>query len=1027
MHFDRRHVPGSPDAGFIGADIEVVALTGTRMTSATEDDESFNLPLVPFAGYPTTALQASEVMGGEWKAGWLFSEQGPTGAPSPTNAGPSLTSSFSGHVLKPALTQSNVQYHVAGVRGERDLDYAVVSVSGAVITQQNISRDTGFGYYCHFLLTGSQGLARSSSLPSVDSTMTAFQPHDGADLNIAFVAKHRTRPSEPQELFVHDGHVLIWNPLAGNKGWKLLVSENDSSFGSVYLQIPFLNVSGGPYVEDAYTPGCWFVCVIAVDRKNGTGRVAVKDLSTGILTIGPAVSTATYTAMTGSGLMQMFGYSNSSGYNPPRNFAMSALYMGCSTGSAADMSTEAGITRAVNGLANCILSPTNHKWSGSLDIQNSIGPFGTADITKKVNRDLLGLGTGSLGYAYSSPTFTTTGSTIPSWTNDHLGQNAAFVIPTLSSSDHEVRVLNAFRSGTYALEDTAVPASATMYYSKKSTYRHVTVKLTASVINVYNPTPSADGLWRPTHFHAGKGIPISRVTSSNSDTGLPISVSSYSRTPCVIDVPVSYSGKIADIKVWVEVCQVSGANLFNGLYHLGNLGIALRSPNVKWGHAHPIRNDPELKRVFASDPASFSYFGQGSNNAGLFGPNSIYDFYRDTFLIWEGTSLWERGPGLVSSLYPYATVMCHYPGFQLDRGMRTVFADSAPIKNPRHNYGAGTSASYVGAPNSYFGFNNAWGFDVPWTSETEYSGSNTYALAGSPPRGWLTGPGGTNGDNEWPTTGSNYGADYIRPQYPLLDPIYQRKVYGDEFAMYVPDDPTIVEPIFRPEQWTGYRPGLRGTEASGTWQLVLIDGRSSGIIDTSPSYFRQVRLEFTLYSGSDMDIPRRSETKQRPWSRKNEQLLFRMSGTDAVIHVVGARPSGSREAFVSETYLFFDNEDKTSEIGRTFGVSYLTGSIENSDAALFYRLTGTLADLSGGMPGWLLNNEFGMPMIPLSSASLVEPSSEDIISIHPQDIMTVRPLLDGTQRLSDAAKDASPPLTRAQYAVEVNSDDDTDE
>jgi hypothetical protein len=1022
MHFDRRHVPGSPDAGFIGADIEVVALTGTRMTSATEDDETFNLPLVPFAGYPTTALQASEVMGGVWSAGWLFSERGPTGVPSPTNAGSHLSSSFSGHVLKAALTQSNVQYRVAGVRGERDLDYAVASVSGAVITQQNVSFDFsagGFGFYSHFILTGSQGLARSSSLPSIDSTLTAFNPHNDADLNIAFVAKHRTRPNEPQEVFLHEGELLKKTGL-NTRGWKLTVAELDSSFGSVYMYVPQINVSGGPYVENAYTPGCWFVCVVALDRKNGAGRIAVKDLSTGILKVGPAISAATYTGMTGSGLLQMFGDGNGAGDNPPRNFVMSALYMGCSTGSAADMSTEAGITRAVNGLANCILSPTNHKWSGSLDIQNSIGPFGTADITRKVNRDLLGLGTGSLGYAYSSPTFTTTGSTVPSWTNNHLGQNAAFVIPTLSSSDHEVRVLNAFRSGTYALEDTAVPASATMYYSKKSTYRHVTVKLTASAASIVS-TPSSDGHFRPTRFITGKGIPISALTG----TGLGYAPSSVNASSsCVIDIPVPYSGKISDIKVWVEFMHVSGANLFGGRYPLGSFAVALRSPNVRWGHAHPIRNDPELKRVFSSNAVDFSYLG--TSFQGVFGPNRIFEFYRDTFLLWEGPWFVDNGPWpSYSAGGSVHEVGKFYPHLQRDRSMRTIFADGASIPNPRHNYAAGMSSSFNGSPNSYFGFDNAWGFDVPWTSETEYSGSNTYALAGSPPRGWLTGPGGTNGENEWPTTGSNYGAESIRPLYPLLDPIYQRKVYGPELAPYV-NELATEQLVIRPEEWTGFRPGLRGTEASGTWQLIVFDYGGGNTSVDYPCYFRQVRLEFTLYSGSDMDIPRRDGSKQKAWSRKTEQLLFRLSGSDGVF-TANSVATGCLEAHVSETYLMFDQEDKTSEVGRTFGVAYLTGSIENSDAALFYRLTGTLADLSGGMPGWLLNNEFGMPRIPLSSASLVEPSSEDIISIHPQDIMTVRPLLDGTQRLSDAAKDASPPLTRAQYAVEINSDDDTDE
>src|SRR5690606_16763825 len=157
-----------------------------------------------------------------------------------------------------------------------------------------------------------------------------------------------------------------------------------------------------------------------------------------------------------------------------------------------------------------------------------------------------------------------------------------------------------------------------------------------------------------------------------------------------------------------------------------------------------------------------------------------------------------------------------YPCWQRDRSMRTIFSDGAAVSNPRHIKDPSPSLNYVGSPNAGRGFNNAYGFDVPWTSESEISGANTYSDAGSPPVGWLTGPGGTNDVNEWPTTGVNYGADYLKPLYPLLDPLFQRKRYGD-----VPRRPNTGSALFDPGSWTGFRPGLYGTEASGTWYLLI--------------------------------------------------------------------------------------------------------------------------------------------------------------------------------------------------------------
>ncbi len=298
--------------------------------------------------------------------------------------------------------------------------------------------------------------------------------------------------------------------------------------------------------------------------------------------------------------------------------------------------------------------------------------------------------------------------------------------------------------------------------------------------------------------------------------------------------------------------------------------------------------------------------------------------------------------------------------------------------------------NYVGSPNAGVGLNNPWGATTYWTSSI-----------GSPPPGWLNGPGGTAAANEWPTTGSNLGAVYLKPHYPMLDAIEIKIPEAGPGVLYPTEYDT------RPVDYTksvARREGLRGTEISGTWKLLL-SGDCGDIDDYYPLYFKQVRLEITYEEhGSPENI--RMMSQVRPGRRGNE-VLYSTTGV-----LGGALTTASFNVNVSR--------DEHAEISRTFGIGLNTGSMLQANYALLYRLTGTLADISGTTPGWLLDNEFGMPRIPISSASLVEASSEPIFSMHPQDILTVRPLLDGAQRLSDAARDAQPVKTRAEYAAEIS-------
>lgn len=705
----------------------------------------------------------------------------------------------------------------------------------------------------------------------------------------------------------------------------------------------------------------------------------------------------------------------------------------------------------------------------------NVGPFGISDDIGLANAYLVGTNLGGLGYADRSFAAPLTSSRLPSWTNRHLGQNAAFVLPTLSSSNHESQTMNFWRSGSEGLESSPVPASASLYYSKRSRYNTIVVKKTASFFDTVVPF---SGVIVPSQFLPGTGSYVTFVTGANTPQ-----LSCSFRYPATIRVDVPVSGRLVDIKVWVELVHLSGGVDRQG--PLGELGLALRSPNVRWGNAHPIRNDPRfvdtLKNAkhaaYLSNPFVIDEFN-GNALQDLYYPPA--NFYRDTFLMWEGPGMCifglQSGSNDHAAVLGYtvvggssptnATNRAMYPSWNRDRGMRTVFADGASNPNPRHlfvvpartNYNSTNSRTnpytfpsgnaWYGSPNAngilqanpnaiptpnhnpaqIAAFEvqvSAFGADWPWTSDvTVFPATESHQAAGSPPKGWLSGPAKTAGANEWPTTGVNYGPETIQPLYPLLDDIFQKKSIGSESPIIG----SIVRqrangeelPAADPTVWSGFRPGLRGTEISGTWELLIAQGGQVNVdpqygmglgIPSTNAYFRQVRLEITYDTGIGPRTgraPRRVSPK-----RSGPNMVNRISGSAPMFR---ADESGSWDSYVSEDYSTFSME---AEVGRTFGLHLNTGSFNRNDFALVYQITGTLADYSGSSPGWLLNNRFGMPQIPISSASLVGNPPQPVVGIHPQEIISVRPLVDGTQRLTDAARDALPPKLRAVYAAEL--------
>lgn len=189
-------------------------------------------------------------------------------------------------------------------------------------------------------------------------------------------------------------------------------------------------------------------------------------------------------------------------------------------------------------------------------------------------------------------------ATVPSWTQINIGKKYAFVISELSSSDHMVDVENTYVSGVFAIENTAVPASASWYYTKQQRFIKRIYKLSASNGMSIIPGNERD----PSTIENVSRYVYDSVSGSYRNN-------SYF-DPAIFEIDVSEYGKIRDVKVWVELVHDvrSGTGIINTGSVWGGMGdvnankrqglqglqIALRSPNTNFKYAHPLWNDPIL-------------------------------------------------------------------------------------------------------------------------------------------------------------------------------------------------------------------------------------------------------------------------------------------------------------------------------------------------------------------------------------------------------------------------------------------------
>ena len=150
-----------------------------------------------------------------------------------------------------------------------------------------------------------------------------------------------------------------------------------------------------------------------------------------------------------------------------------------------------------------------------------------------------------------------------------------------------------------------------------------------------------------------------------------------SYNPISIDIPVSNTGTIKNIKAWVEFIhdyRVSGSSeVTNAKRGLKNVQVALRSPNTSFETAHPLWNGHSGFPLRTS--ATLTGVAQQFGNQYYQTPALL----QNSYLLWDGHGVED---GLIDSLTA-ADIDSAYHEFDRDIDMRTIFWDGASNKNPR--------------------------------------------------------------------------------------------------------------------------------------------------------------------------------------------------------------------------------------------------------------------------------------------------------------------------------------------------------
>jgi hypothetical protein len=150
-----------------------------------------------------------------------------------------------------------------------------------------------------------------------------------------------------------------------------------------------------------------------------------------------------------------------------------------------------------------------------------------------------------------------------------------------------------------------------------------------------------------------------------------------SYNPISIDVRVTDTGTIKNIKAWIEFIhdyRVSGSSeVTNEKRGLKNVQVALRSPNTSFKTSHPLWNGNQSLPLRTS--ATLTGVAQQFGNDYYATPSLL----QNSYLLWDGHGVED---GLVDSLTT-SDITNAYHEFDRDIDMRTIFWDGAPNKNPR--------------------------------------------------------------------------------------------------------------------------------------------------------------------------------------------------------------------------------------------------------------------------------------------------------------------------------------------------------
>lgn len=536
---------------------------------------------------------------------------------------------------------------------------------------------------------------------------------------------------------------------------------------------------------------------------------------------------------------------------------------------------------------------------------------------------------------------------VEAWTNYVTGSAAGQAVLTGSALGNLIRV-----NGVYSTVSSAsLPAPGNVL--------------------VYTLDTTGSG-WAPA---SGNDVYLfSWIPLSSSVSGVFMNRTQYE--PSTINLPISASGEVSDIRVWVEFVHDVRTLSSTGLQ---GVAIALRSPSTAFKAAHPMWNSTQVSSFpLTTDPtvlATTSSHGQKYVD--------VPSLLQNSYLLWAGHLTQDSVLNSINS----AAVSSSYHEFDRDIDMRTVFWDGSPTTNPRDLSSLFPNAT-EDSPGATLGFNaftgtllgkyrsptygavasalwpslsmSVTGAGAPWMVDNRMPGPAGTLAASSVPPGW---------EGTFTAPGQNLGPTTIRPVYPLLDDVHVNRISVN---------PNNTNPYFRvgPDKTTyGYRPGLRHSQVSGSWQLLF--GTAANTFD--------VALGFR--SRQDAGIWLRQAKIELVYSQNRDAFSFTPS--TARVYNRPARVASSeglgRESIISgscawDVGVCYESNFVPADAGRTVSI---TDKNTTDNYAVLTFITGNLyTSLSAAgivEPSWYLNgNGFGTPYIPDSSMSLGSASAETI-------------------------------------------------